>query len=103
MLIQLSLVGAIYTSDMPLGKAALKNLFTRRIFLAEIAAFVIITAVSLIGGFLGLNSGFVTKSPFYFMLTVVPALAFVVCYVSMLATSQGSNNSAKHNREAKKH
>ena len=103
MLIQLSLVGAIYTSDMPLGKAALKNLFTRRIFLAEIAAFVIITAVSLIGGFLGLNSGFVTKSPFYFMLTVVPALAFVVCYVSMLATSQGSNNSAKHNREVKKH
>lgn len=94
MLIQISVVGAIYTSDMIFGKAMLKHLFTRKIFLFEIIAFVVLTAVSLWGDFLGLNGGIVTRTPFYFMLTVVPALAFIVCYISMIAVKQGSNGSA---------
>ena len=37
---------------------------------------------------MGLESGFVTLTPFYFLLTIVPAVAFVVCYIVMVATDK---------------
>ena len=99
MLIQLALVAAVYAFDLR-NKNAVKHLFTRKIFLAEIISFVVLTAVSFIvtpiGDFLGLESGFITLTPFYFLLTIVPAIAFVVCYMIMLANEK--DNSVR-NRE----
>ena len=104
MLIQLVLLATIYAFDLR-NKNAVKHLFTRKIFLAEIISFVVLTALSFIvtpiGDFLGLESGFVTLTPFYFLLTIVPAIAFVVCYTIMLAsekdkpTRKGSNSARK--------
>ena len=95
MLIQLVIVAALYTFDLR-NKAAIKNLFTRNIFLVEIAAFILLTLFSFlitsVGNFLGLESGFVTMTPFYFLLTVVPAFAFAVCYTVMLATDKNKGN-----------
>ena len=91
MFIQLSTVAAVYTFDVR-NKAILKYLFTRKIFLAEIIAFVTLAALSFlitsVGNFLGLESGFITITPFYFLLTVVPAFAFIVCYTVMLMTEK---------------
>ena len=102
MLIQLVIVAALYTFDLR-NKAAIKNLFTRNIFLVEIAAFILLTLFSFlitsVGNFLGLESGFVTMTPFYFLLTVVPAFAFAVCYTVMLATDKSKGN--KKSRGAK--
>ena len=102
MLIQLVIVAALYTFDLR-NKAAIKNLFTRNIFLVEIAAFILLTLFSFlitsVGNFLGLESGFVTMTPFYFLLTVVPACAFAVCYTVMLATDKSKGN--KKSRGAK--
>ena len=88
MLIQLVTVATIYTFDLR-NKSVLKHLFTRVIFLIEIATFVIFTALSFlitpVGDFIGLEVGFVTLTPFYFLLTVVPAFAFTVCYIVMHA------------------
>ncbi len=102
MLIQLVTVAALYTFDLR-NKAAIKNLFTRNIFLIEIAIFVLLTLFSFlitsVGNFLGLESGFVTMTPFYFLLTIVPAFAFAVCYTVMLATDKGKGS--KSNRTAK--
>ena len=102
MLIQLVIVAALYTFDLR-NKAAIKNLFTRNIFLVEIAAFILLTLFSFlitsVGNFLGLESGFVTMTPFYFLLTVVPAFAFAVCYTVMIATDKSKGN--KKSRGAK--
>ena len=102
MLIQLVIVAALYTFDLR-NKAAIKNLFTRNIFLVEIATFILLTLFSFlitsVGNFLGLESGFVTMTPFYFLLTVVPAFAFAVCYTVMLASDKSKGN--KKSRGAK--
>ena len=91
MFIQLAIVAAVYTFDLR-NKAVVKHLFTRQIFLAEIILFVVLTALSFlitaVGNFLGLESGFVTLTPFYFLLTIVSAVAFVVCYIVMVATDK---------------
>lgn len=91
MFIQLVTLAAVYTFDVR-NKAILKYLFTRKIFLAEIIIFATLTILSFlitsVGNFLGLESGFVTITPFYFMLTIVPALAFIVCYTVMLMTDK---------------
>ena len=69
----------------------------------EIAAFILLTLFSFlitsVGNFLGLESGFVTMTTFYFLLTVVPAFAFAVCYTVMLATDKSKGN--KKSRGAK--
>ena len=102
MLIQLAILAAVYAVDLG-NKAAVKKLFTRKIFLIEIALFVLTTLLSFLitpmGDLLGLKSGFVTITPFYFLLTIIPAFAFVVCYIVMTASgkdvSDGSPKQAK--------
>ena len=100
--IQLVILAAVYTFDLR-NKAAIKNLFTRKIFIAEIVAFVILTAMSFlitpIGNFLGLESGFVTETPFYFLLTVVPAVAVAVCYTVMLAIDKDDQSKGSVKRK----
>lgn len=104
MLIQLVIVAALYTFDLR-NKATIKNLFTRNIFLVEIAAFILLTLFSFlitsVGNFLGLESGFVTMTPFYFLLTVVPAFAFAVCYTVMLATDKSKGNKKSRGEKVK--
>lgn len=101
MLIQIATLASLYTFDLR-NKKALKNLFTRRIFIAEIIAFVLFTALSFLitpmGNFLGLESGFVTMTPFYFLLTVVPAAAFAVCYTVMIATGERADGRARKSK-----
>ena len=101
MLIQIATLASLYTFDLR-NKKALKNLFTRRIFIAEIIAFVLFTALSFLitpmGNFLGLESGFVTMTPFYFLLTVVPAVAFAVCYTVMIATGERADGRARKSK-----
>jgi hypothetical protein len=101
MLIQIATLASLYTFDLR-NKKALKNLFTRRIFIAEIIAFVLFTALSFLitpmGNFLGLESGFVTMTPFYFLLTVVPAAAFSVCYTVMIATGERADGRARKSK-----
>lgn len=100
MLVQLVLVATVYAFDLR-NKLALKHLFTRKIFVAEIITFVALTSLAFIvtpiGNALKLESGFVTITPFYFLLTIVPAVAFIVCYSVMLATEKdaGSVKSVK--------
>lgn len=104
MLIQLVLVVAVYAFDFR-NKNAVKHLFSRKIFVAELIVFFVLTALSFIvtpiGDFFGLESGFVTLTPFYFLITIVPAIAFVVCYTIMLAsekdkpTRKGSDSARK--------
>ena len=107
MFIQIVILAAVYTFDIR-SKASVKNLFTRKIFVAEILVFVLITALSFIvtpiGDFIGLESGFVTMAPFYFLLTIVPAFAFAVCYIVMLATDKngGNRENARENSHRKK-
>ena len=95
MLIQLVILASVYTVDIR-NKAALKNLFTRKIFLAEIILFVLLTTLSFLitpfGDFMGLKSGFVTITPFYFLLTIIPAFAFAVCYIVMLSIDKENGN-----------
>ena len=101
MLIQIATLASLYTFDLQ-NKKALKNLFTRKIFIAEIIAFVLFTALSFLitpmGNFLGLESGFVTMTPFYFLLTVVPAAAFAVCYTVMIATGERADGRARKSK-----
>lgn len=101
MLIQIATLASLYTFDLR-NKKALKNLLTRRIFIAEIIAFVLFTALSFLitpmGNFLGLESGFVTMTPFYFLLTVVPAAAFAVCYTVMIATGERADGRARKSK-----
>ncbi len=101
MLIQIATLASLYTFDLR-NKKALKNLFTRRIFIAEIIAFVLFTALSFLitpmGNFLGLESGFVTMTPFYFLLTVVPAVAFAVCYTVMIATGERADGRTRKSK-----
>lgn len=101
MLIQIATLASLYTFDLR-NKKALKNLFTRKIFIAEIIAFVLFTALSFLitpmGNFLGLESGFVTMTPFYFLLTVVPAAAFAVCYTVMIATGERADGRARKSK-----
>ena len=102
MLMQLSILAAIYTFDLR-SKATLKHLFTRKIFLAEIITFVLITAISFLtplGDRIGLDGRIVVSTPFYFMLTIAPALAFLVCYVVMLATDKSSGEAVQKNNNA---
>ena len=88
MLMQLVTVAVIYTFDLR-NKSLLKHLFTRYIYLLEIVVFVVITLLSFLitpmGDFLGIKSGFVTLTPFYFLLTIIPAVAFTLCYLVMRA------------------
>ena len=95
MLIQLIIVAILYTFDLR-DKSTIKKLFAQKIFLAEIIFFVLLTLFSFlitpIGNVIGLESGFVTVTPFYFLLTVAPALAFGVCYMVMLATDKDKMN-----------
>ena len=104
MLIQLVTVAALYTFDLR-NKAAVKNLFARNIFIAEIVLFALLTTFSFLitpmGNFLGLESGFVTMTPFYFLLTIVPAAAFVVCYMVMIATDKDRANKDRANKDNK--
>ncbi len=101
MLIQIATLASLHTFDLR-NKKALKNLFTRRIFIAEIIAFVLFTALSFLitpmGNFLGLESGFVTMTPFYFLLTVVPAVAFAVCYTVMIATGERADGRTRKSK-----
>jgi hypothetical protein len=101
MLIQIATLASLYTFDLR-NKKALKNLLTRRIFIAEIIAFVLFTALSFLitpmGNFLGLESGFVTMTPFYFLLTVVPAAAFAVCYTVMIATGERADGRTRKSK-----
>ena len=101
MLIQIATLASLYTFDLR-NKKALKNLFTRKIFIAEIIAFVLFTALSFLitpmGNFLGLESGFVTMTPFYFLLTVVPAVAFAVCYTVMIATGERADGRTRKSK-----
>ena len=109
MLLQFVVLAAVYTVDIR-NQMALKQLFTRKIFIAEIIFFVIVTALSFIvmpiGNFFGLESGFVTRNTFYFLLTIVPAIAFTVCYAVMLMTSKNdvgdTKNGAKKAKKAAK-
>ena len=92
------MLAAIYTVDIR-NKASLKQLFTKKIFLAEIIFFVLLTALSFlitpIGNLFGLESGFVTGSTFYFLLTVVPAIAFAVLYLLILMMPKNDVKNAK--------
>ena len=106
MLMQFVTVAAIYTFDLR-NKSALKNLFTRKIFLMQIGTFVILTFLSFlitpIGDFLGLEVGFITLTPVYFLLTIVPAVAFTVCYVVMnsIDNEKTSHQAKRHNTNKK--
>ena len=95
--IQIVILASVYMFDIR-NKASIKNLFARKIFLAEILLFVITTALSFlitpIGVFFGLESAFVIETPFYFLLTIVPAFAFAVCYIVMLAVDKNRGNKA---------
>lgn len=97
-LLQFVMLAAIYTADIR-NKASLKQLFTKKIFLAEIIFFVLLTALSFlitpIGNLFGLESGFVTGSTFYFLLTVVPAIAFAVLYLLILMMPKNDVKNAK--------
>lgn len=101
MLIQIATLASLYTFDLR-NKKALKNLLTRKIFISEIIAFVLFTALSFLitpmGNFLGLESGFVTMTPFYFLLTVVPAAAFAVCYTVMIAMGERADGRTRKSK-----
>lgn len=103
MLMQLVTVAVLYTVDLR-NKAVLKYLFTRFIFLIEICVFVVLTLLSFlitpVGDFFGLEVGFVTLTPFYFLLTVVPAVAFTVCYIVM-HTINGEKGMSKSSKSSK--
>ena len=98
MLIQFAIFTAVYTFDLR-NTAIVKHLFTRRIFLAQIILFVVLTTFSFLitgmGAFMGLNSEFIIKTPFYFLLTIVPAFAFVVSYLVMFTIDKGNRKSSK--------
>lgn len=95
--IQMVILASVYMFDIR-NKASIKNLFARKIFLAEILLFVITTALSFlitpVGVFFGLESAFVIETPFYFLLTIVPSFAFAVCYIVMLAVDKNRENKA---------
>ena len=97
MLLQLVMLVAIYNVDLR-NQASLKNLLKKKIFLAEIIFFVLLTTLSFLrtplGNLFGLEIGFVTQNTFYFLLTVVPAIAFAVCYMVMLATTKNEAKAA---------
>ncbi|MBO7303423.1 MAG: hypothetical protein J6U68_04475, partial [Clostridia bacterium] len=105
-LLQFVMFAAIYNVDLR-NQASLKQLFKKKLFLIEIIFFVLFTALSFLitplGNLFGLEVGFVTKTPFYFLLTVVPAIAFAVCYIVMLATSKNeAKAAAKAAKKSKK-
>lgn len=105
-LLQFVMFAAIYNVDLR-NQASLKQLFKKKLFLIEIIFFVLFTTLSFLitplGNLFGLEVGFVTKTPFYFLLTVVPAIAFAVCYIVMLATSKNeAKAAAKAAKKSKK-
>lgn len=102
MLLQLVIVAMIYTVDIT-SRTALKMLFSRKLFLAEILAFVLLISLSFlitpIGDLIGLSGNFVTRSTFYFLLTVVPAIAVIVLYAVMLLTGNDDASKSKTNSD----
>ena len=78
-------------------------LFSRKLFLAEILAFVLLISLSFlitpIGDLIGLSGNFVTRSTFYFLLTVVPAIAVIVLYAVMLLTGNVDASKSKINSD----
>lgn len=100
MFLQLLLVACVYMVDIR-NKAGIKYLFTRKIFVAELLTFVLFTVlcfiVTPIGDLFGVELSFVTVTPFYFLLTLVPAAAFFVCYLVMafVADTKKENTAPK--------
>lgn len=110
-LLQFVALAMVYTVDIR-HKSALKLLFSRKIFIAEIEVFLLLIVLSFLitpmGDLLGLSGNFVARSTFYFLLTIVPAIAVVVLYAVMLsvegdnAESSKSTASGKSNKKRKK-
>ena len=100
MLLQLVTVAMIYTVDIR-NKSALKMLFSRKLFVVEISALVLLIALSFlitpVGDLLALSGNFIAQNLFYFLLTVVPAIAVTVLYIVMLSMGDGDTSVSKTN------
>lgn len=107
MFLQLLLVACVYTVDVR-NVAGIKYLFTRKIFVAEIIAFLLFTALSFIitpmGDLFGVEIGLLTLTPFYFFLAFIPPVAFIICYVVMafLADSRSKKYSGRQEKSSQK-
>ena len=99
MLVQLVLFVSVYLGDLN-NKGAIKHLLKRKTFLLEIVIFIAFTAVCFIvdpvGNVFGLNSDFVIRSPFYFVITVVPAVAFAIVYMILRHLTKSNAKAPKN-------
>lgn len=105
MLLQLVLFFNVYLGDLR-NKEGIKHLFKRKILLLEIAIFLIVTTCSFIfvpiGDVFGIDGDFVVRSPFYFLLTIVPAVAFVVVQLVTASMENPKQKVAQKQGKSKK-
>ena len=106
MLVQFVLFASVYLVDLR-NKGAVLHLLKRKAFLLELAIFAVLTTlcfiVDPIGDVFGLSSDFVVRSPFYFLLTIVPAFAFAMIYTIVRKSGRAvnANSTQKSTKNAK--
>ena len=94
-LLQFVLFAGVYLVDLR-RKGAVKHLLNRKFFFFEIAIFLIVTAAAFfftpIGNLFGVTSDFIVRSPFYFVLSAVPAIVFAFLYIAMRSAEDSNRN-----------
>ncbi len=105
MLLQFVLFAGVYLVDLR-RKGAVKHLLNRKFFFLEIAIFLIISAMAFfftpIGNLFGVTSDFIVRSPFYFVLSSVPAIIFAFLYIAMRSAEDSNRNVRRIESDNKK-
>lgn len=105
MMLQFVLFAGVYLVDLR-RKGAIKHLLNRKFFFLEIAIFLIVTAAAFfftpIGNLFGLTSDFIIRSPFYFMLSFVPAIIFAFLHIAIRSAEESNRNIPKREKMTQK-
>ena len=97
-LLQISLFICVYVGDI-MDRAALKKLFSQKLFIIELGSVAVFLLLSLLTPF-GILFGLVHSPILYTLLTLVPAMAFLVCYLAL--TFPKKKNSGQKEKSGKK-
>ena len=92
-LLQLCLFVCMYVGDIMDG-AALKKLFAKKLFVIELCTIGVFLLLSLITPF-GILFGLVRSPILYTLLTLVPAIAFLICYLAMTFPKKKNTDGAE--------
>ena len=105
MLVQFVLFASIYLVDLR-NKGAVLHLLKRKTFLLELCVFAAFLTLCFlfdpIGDVFALSGDFVVRSPFYFLLTLVPAFAFAVVYTVVRKSGKGDRGNGKNIKKLKR-